>query len=258
MPRDGAANLPTNQRITIFFSEKVKIATAEAAITLDDGGGAIAGITFEWTIAEDTVTLVMPATGDLAASTSYTLTIAAGFEDTAGNPATDPYSANFTTGSTTTPANFAVDRVLPVDSTTDVQIYSPTKFIVYFTDEVNAATVNSINFTLEETASANTVNCDIILALNLREVTLITKTNLLPTTQYTLTVASAVSDNRPTPTTLVADFTATYTTGNFTFQGKNTAVLRLFRGAATSTNFDTNAIGTTKAGDTTSTHYENK
>ncbi|MCD4656945.1 MAG: Ig-like domain-containing protein [Planctomycetes bacterium] len=260
MPANGAVDVPTNQRITIFFNEKVNTKTAEAAIELRAGSTSITNFTFQWTINKDTVTLLMPGAGNLTQNTNYTLTINAGYEDERENRATEPYSAYFSTGSTTTPSYFSVEKVVPVSNTSNVQTCAPLIFRIFFTDEVNPASVTLSNFALEETLSQDVVNCDIILSLNMREVTLITKDDLIANIQYTLTVASAISDNRAPATSLSSDFTAYYTPKYYKFHDKNSAKFLLFKdkNSVSSNSFNSAAMGKLTQGETSSQNYAQK
>ena len=260
VPGDNADNVPTNQRITIFFNEKVDTETAEAAIELRAGSSSVNSFTFEWTTNKDTVILVMLGAGKLTENTNYSLTIKAGFKDFRENQATDPYTAQFSTGTTTAPSNFSVERIIPLSNSMNIQTSAPLIFKIFFTDEVNPAAVTSANFRLAETASHVFANCDIILSLNMLEVTLITKDDLQANFQYTLTVVSTVLNNRAPATTLGTDFKAYYTTENFNFNTKNSAMFLLFNGkdSSISTNFKCNAMGKFVQGKTTSKNYSQK
>lgn len=261
VPANRAVDVPTNQRITIFFNEKVDTESAETAVELRAGSTSVTGITFEWTTNKDTVTLIMSGTGSLTGNTNYTLTISAGFEDVRGNLAVDPYTAQFSTGSTAVPTFFSVDKIEPVSNSRNLPTYAPLIFKIFFTDEVNPASVISDNFKLEETASHDASDCDLILSLNMREVTLITKDDLVANVQYTLTVVSSVSNNRAPATTLSADFTAYYTPASFNYQDKkNSAMVLLFKGkdSVSSTNFDSTVMGKFVQGEITSQNYSQK
>ena len=260
VPGDTSSDIPTNQRITIFFSEQIDIETVEPEIELLADSSVVTGITFNWTEAEDTVVLVLPGVGNLNSNTNYTVKINKGYMDVRENKAIDSYTAYFSTGSTTVPSSFAIEKVLPVSNSINLKTYAPLLFRIFFTDEINPASVTLANFKLEETASHDAANYDIVLSLNMHEVTLITKDDLLPNFQYTLTVASTVSNNRVPATTLSSDFTAYYTTTNYSFQDKNSAMFLLFntKDSATSTNFKSYAMGKLMQGESSSPYFSQK
>ena len=260
VPGDSSSDVPTNQRITIFFSEKVDIETAEPKIELLADSSVVTGIIFDWTAAEDTVVLVLPGGGNLSSNTNYTVTINDGYMDVRENMAIDSYSAYFSTGSTTVPSSFSVEKVLPVSNSINLKTYAPLLFKIFFTDEINPAFVTSENFKLVETASGDAADYDIVLSLNMHEVTLITKDDLLADFQYTLTVASTVSNNRIPATTLGNDFTAYYTTTNYSFQDKNSSMLLLFNSkeSSNSTSFKAHVMGKLMQGESSSKYFSQK
>jgi len=88
-PSGHATDVPVNTDVTINYDEPINPATFDASIS--------GGVTFNASFENDNRTVVLDPDADLDYFTTYTVTIAAGVEDAAGNPTADPYSFDFTT-----------------------------------------------------------------------------------------------------------------------------------------------------------------
>lgn len=100
-PAAGATDVSTSTPIATTFSEAMNRASAQAAFSL---APAAAGA-FSWNSAGTTMTFTPGA--PLAASSTYTATVAASATDLAGNPLPGPTTWSFTTAAVTPPPSVA-------------------------------------------------------------------------------------------------------------------------------------------------------
>ena len=92
-------DVPVTTAITVTFNESMNASSVEGAFSIDP---SVTG-TFEWS--GDTVTFTPDA--DLSYSETYDVTITTGAEDLAGDPMSEAYTWEFTTGQGSEPDNTA-------------------------------------------------------------------------------------------------------------------------------------------------------
>ena len=151
-PVNGATVVPTNREITATFS-KAMTALTTATFLVSGGGTSVAGIV---TYDAANNTAIFKPMNPLAASTTYTATIAATATDSAGNPlatngmAPDPWT--FTTGTTTDTTSPTVSAVYPAANSVSVPLNQ--KITVTFGCEaMDSSTLTATTFTLEQGAT---------------------------------------------------------------------------------------------------------
>jgi hypothetical protein len=135
-------------------------------------------------------------TGDLAPGTTYTSTITTGAEDLAGNALAANYVWDWTTAAAAVPGDTAAPTVTitsPAALAIDVPVTQSIN--ATFSEEMRQATMITTNFTVTETATPNvklagTVSYDV--ANNIA--TFNPDSNLLPDTDYTVTVTNGAQD----------------------------------------------------------------
>lgn len=93
-PSNGRTGVDRDEDVTVQFSENVQGANA-TSVTLKDAAGRLVPATVSYDARRLTATL--NPSSNLAASTRYTLTVAAPVRDAAGNPITT-FTSTFTTG----------------------------------------------------------------------------------------------------------------------------------------------------------------
>jgi hypothetical protein len=96
-PGDGAAGVPRNAAVAVTFSEAMSRAATEAAFSTVPG----IDCAFSWSIAS--TNLSCRPTSELAANTSYEVTVGAGAQDLAGNALETPFRFTFTTSESVLP-----------------------------------------------------------------------------------------------------------------------------------------------------------
>jgi hypothetical protein len=99
-PEDGRAGFPRDSVITVTFSEDMNPATLNGTLTNFTVRTTIGAIPVAGTVSYNTTTRIATfnPTGNLAASTSYTVTITSGATDLAGNGLAGNFTFTFTTG----------------------------------------------------------------------------------------------------------------------------------------------------------------
>jgi len=139
-PLSGATGVPLNPLVSLELNEPMSVLSAGAsAVTLKSGGIAVPGST---TVSSDSMTLAFTPTGNLAASTTYTVS-ASGFTDLAGNTVT-PFSGTFTTGTAAVPPGQTnVTSITPANNATNVAVTS--QIVVTFSNPVNELSVTPVS-----------------------------------------------------------------------------------------------------------------
>src|SRR5580700_7681094 len=150
-PVNGATVVPINREITATFS-KAMTALTTATFTVSGGGTSVAG-TVNYDATNNTA--IFKPMNPLAASTTYTATIAATATDSAGNPlasngmAADPWT--FTTGTTTDTTSPTVSAVYPAANNASVLLNQ--KITVTFSEEMDSSTLTATTFTVKQGVS---------------------------------------------------------------------------------------------------------
>ena len=150
-PVNGATVVPTNREITATFS-KAMTALTTATFTVSGGGNSVVG-TVNYDATNNTA--IFKPMNPLAASTTYTATIAATATDSAGNPlasngmAPDPWT--FTTGTTTDTTSPTVSAVYPAANSASVPLNQ--KITVTFSEAMDSSTLTATTFTVKQGAA---------------------------------------------------------------------------------------------------------
>jgi hypothetical protein len=140
--------VPTNREITATFS-KAMTALTTATFSVSDGGTSVVG-TVNYDATNNTA--IFKPMNPLAASTTYTATIAATAADFAGNPlasngmAPDPWT--FTTGTTTDTTSPTVSAVYPAAN--DAGVLLNQKITVTFSEAMDSSTLTTTTFTVKQ------------------------------------------------------------------------------------------------------------
>jgi hypothetical protein len=182
IPAAGATGVPLNQVISATFSKAMNAATINATTFTVKGPGAVAVagvVTYAGTVA--TFTPAVP----LIAITLYTATITTGAQDVAG----DPLAANFTWTFTTTAVAPRIIVTVPVDKSVGVPVNQVLS--VTFTKAMNAATINTTTFTLQNSLG---VAIGGTVAYAGTTATFTPAANLAPNTVYTATITTGAQD----------------------------------------------------------------
>ena len=150
-PVNGATVVPINREITATFS-KAMTALTTATFSVSGGGTSVAG-----TVIYDATnnTAIFKPMNPLAASTTYTATIAPTAMDSGGNPlasngmAPDPWT--FTTGTTTDTTSPTVSAVFPAANSVSVPLNQ--KITATFSEAMDSSTLTATTFTLNQGAT---------------------------------------------------------------------------------------------------------
>ncbi|MBE0625254.1 MAG: Ig-like domain-containing protein [Burkholderiales bacterium] len=187
----GATGLPVNRDSTATFNEAMDPASiAAATFTLTcalpcaNPAGAVS-------YAGNTATF--NPTGDLAPGTTYTSTVTTGARDLAGNAMAANYVWDWTTAAVADTAAPTVTITNPAALATGVPVTQSIN--ASFSEEMRQATMITTNFTLSETASP-LVKLPGTLAYDVTNniATFNPDSNLLPDTDYTVTVTNGAQD----------------------------------------------------------------
>jgi hypothetical protein len=207
VPVNLATNVPIGQAVLATFSEAISAATINSTtFTLAGPGSTAVTGTVTYTASGSVATFKPSA--PLANNTLYTATITTGVTGLTGASLASNYVWTFTTAVapidiaprilSTIPANLAAN--VPLN-----QIVSAT-----FSEPMNPTTIDSANFTLKNSGGVTVAGIVAYAAVG-NTLTFTPAANLTPSTQYTATIATGVTDLSGTP--LATAYIWTFTTG---------------------------------------------
>ncbi|MDP1829202.1 MAG: ice-binding family protein [Archangium sp.] len=203
IPIDGAMSVSVGTTVNATFSEAMNPATLNmSTFTVMQGMAPVTGIV---TYAGLTATF-SPAT--LAASTTYTATIATGATDLAGNPLASNYVWTFTTGTIPDSTPPTVILTSPLDLAMNVSILK--RLTATFSEPMDPLSISTTSFTLRQGLNpllAGVVTYDAVLAMATFAPTL----PLAVSTTYTATITTVARDLALNP--MVNNYVWTFTTG---------------------------------------------
>lgn len=203
-PAGGATDVNPHRPISATFSEPVSPTTVSTATFLLRGpAGPVTG-TAAYDPASNQATFTPDA--PLTPNALHTATLTADIRDRVGNPLV-PYTWTFTTGPLDTVSPTVVGRI-PASAAVDVPLDA--RIVITFSEELKPETVAAANFTLTGPYGA-VPWAGVAYDPADRRVTLTPRGLLLPTTRYTVTIASTVTDWAGNPVA-EADRTWSFTT----------------------------------------------
>ena len=207
VPVNLATNVPVSQAVLATFSEAMTAASIDAATFTLTGPGATAVTGTVTYTASGSVATFTPS-ARLAYNTLYTATITTGVTGLTGAAMASNYVWTFTTAAAPIALAPMVLSTIPANLTTNVplnQIVSAT-----FSEPMNPATIDSANFTLNVTGGATVAGIVAYAAVG-NTLTFTPTANLAPSTQYTATISTGVTNLSGTP--LANAYIWTFTTG---------------------------------------------
>jgi Big-like domain-containing protein/fibronectin type III domain protein len=188
-PANGATSVPPASPITVTFSEAMDATTiTNATITLK---ATSSGLNVNGTVSYNTSTHIATFIPNAALSqtTGYTLTVAAGVKDLAGNQMGTPFSMSFTTGDTVPPTVLAVS---PTNLATGV---SPSATVqVAFSEPMTESTITTSTIFLTNTSTSAIVPATVAYNSATNTATLTPSASLPGSTTFALTVTTGVKD----------------------------------------------------------------
>ena len=202
VPADGAIGVSPTAPITATFSEPMDLNSISATtFTLKTTSGLtpVTG-TVTYNTANNTATFT--PTPALSGVSGYTATITTGAKDVSANALVADKVWTFTTGDVTAPTVVSVspaNGASGVSATTTVQ--------VTFSEPMAAATINTTNISLKNTATSATIPASVSYSGNVA--TLTPASPLSGGTQYTITVTTGATDAAGNP--LASPFTSNFT-----------------------------------------------
>lgn len=149
VPANGAADVPTNQKIIVRFSEALNPASVTNA-SLFLTGGIQASLALD---ATGKVVVLTPLQ-ELTPNTAFTVNITSGIEDLVGNPAGAQTSV-FTTGAGADLSAPAVVSTVPTDNSTGTSIEASISAV--FSKDMDPTLISSATFTLNNGATGSVV-----------------------------------------------------------------------------------------------------
>jgi hypothetical protein len=207
IPFNLATGVARNSTVNAIFSEAMNAATlTTGSFTLKQGTTPVSGkVTYHGT------TATFKPASNFAASTTYTATITTGVTDLAGNALAADKVWSFTTSATLDTTAPTVSSTIPLDLATGVSLNSTVNAI--FSEAMNAATLTTGSFTLKQ---GTTPVSGTVTYLGTRA-TFMPISNLVPSTTYTATITTGVTDLAGNA--LAADKRWSFTTGTTTAAG---------------------------------------
>jgi Bacterial Ig-like domain len=204
-PANGATGVSANAVVTVPFSEAMDATTINASnITLrvTSSGTSVGGtVTYNSTTHVASFTPSAP----LATPVNYTLTVASGVKDVAGNAMGVNFQSTFTTADTTPPT---VTSTLPANLATNVA--TNTVVSATFSKAMDATTINGTTFTLRATATGVPVTGTVAYNAATNTATFTPSAPLGSLTAYTATITTGAHDTFGNA--LAANFAWTFST----------------------------------------------
>ena len=182
-PANGAAGVPTNTILEIFFNEPVDPVTL-GQVTLTQGGSTVS-TTQSLSNGNQTLSLT-PAT-PLLPSLSYAISIT-GVKDTAGNTLAGTITSTFSTGSTIDLNAPTVSGFNPVSGSTGVGLN--VQLVVTFSKPIDPQSLTASQFGLFDYNTGYKLSGTFALAANATSATFTPSESLQPNTYYTFEVAT--------------------------------------------------------------------
>ncbi len=206
-PPAAATGVSTNTALVLAFSKPMKQASVQAALSLQPA----ATLSFVWNAAGTSVTC-MPA-GGLAASTTYSLTLAVTAQDLTGVPLGAMFTSSFTTGSNADVTKPTVASSLPAAGA--VGQSAATSLQLTFSEPMNPLSVEGA---LTATTPAAVVFNPGVWSADKTQVTFTPKTAPAQSTTVTWRLTTAAKD-------LAGNALAAEATGTWTVSKQAIAVL---------------------------------
>jgi hypothetical protein len=201
-PANGAIAVPVASLLTATFNKAMNPTSINTSTftLIGPAGAAVTGtITYSGTTATFTPTTL------LAPSSMYTATITTGATDALGTALASNFVWSFTTGTLPT-----VIATIPLNAATNVPINR--KITATFSEAMNPATVTAAGvFSLTVTAGGAVVPGSVTYVTGANTVIFSPTANLLPNTQYTVTISTAAKSAAGNG--LAANYVFTFTTG---------------------------------------------
>lgn len=188
----GATGLPVNRASTVTFSEPMNSTTLASPATT---------FTLMETISTNPVTGLVTYIGntatftpdnDLLPGTEYTSTIGITALDLAGNAILTPYVWTWATGLAADSLAPTVDVTNPMDLAIDVPVSQSIN--ATFSEEMMQSTMVTTNFLVMETMTSNPVLGNVSYDVQNNIATFVPENNLLPDTDYTVTITDSATD----------------------------------------------------------------
>ncbi|MGD0648437.1 MAG: Ig-like domain-containing protein [Acidobacteriaceae bacterium] len=207
VPVNLATNVPVNQAVLAAFSEAMTATTIDAAtFTLAGPGSTAVTGTVTYTASGSVATFTPSA--PLAYHTLYTATITTGATGLTGAALASNYVWTFTTAAAPIALAPTVLSTIPANLATNVPLNR--MITATFSEPMSPPTISSTNFTLKVTGGA-TVSGIVAYASVGNTLTFTPAANLAPSTQYTATITTGVTNLSGTP--LANTYIWTFTTG---------------------------------------------
>jgi len=210
IPTNHATNVPIGQAVLATFSEAMSgstINTTTFTLAGPDSTAVTGTVTYT---ASGSVATFKPS-AKLAYNTLYTATITTGATSLTGATMATNYVWTFTTVAAPIDVAPTVLSTIPLNLATNVplnQVVTAT-----FSEPMDPATINSTNFTLQATGGDSVAGIVAYAGIG-NTLTFTPKANLAPSTQYTATITTGVTDLSGTP--MANTYTWTFTTGTDT------------------------------------------
>lgn len=211
-PLSAAPSVPVNQIITATFSKPMNSATItftnfnlQEGLTFDSGGPEIPGTV---TYAAVGNMAIFTPNADLAANTTYNAHIWTLVTDLAGNQLLAGYYWTFTTSSSAVPVN-TPPNVVSTNPIATLTCLNGT-INATFSEPMKPTTINTATFTVTGPALA-TVLGTVTLDITGTIATFTPTSNLAPSTSYTATITTGVTDLLGNP--LASDYQWAFSSG---------------------------------------------
>lgn len=188
----GATDLPINRASTVTFNEVMLSSSLTSPATT---------FTLKETLTDDPVTGTVTYAGttatftpdaDLELNTQYTSTVTIGALDLANNALLDPYIWSWTTGAAADLVAPTVTVTNPMDLAIDVPVNQSIN--ATFSEEMLQTTMVTSNFLVMETETELPVTGTVSYDVQNNIATFVPENNLLPDTDYTVTVTEDATD----------------------------------------------------------------
>ncbi|MFH1700703.1 MAG: Ig-like domain-containing protein [Candidatus Zixiibacteriota bacterium] len=174
VPPDGATSVAVTSDIIITYLRPMDTATLDGKFNVSGNPGRA--------VSSNKMQTKIQPYNNLEYNTEYTITIRAGIADTIGNIMDADYKWSFTTGL----GSSFLESTYPVNGQSQIPLNAV--ITVTFANEMNPATINSNTFYLNNNVAGTVTYSNRIARFT-------PNNNLLPDTNYTVTLSSDITNN---------------------------------------------------------------
>jgi Bacterial Ig-like domain len=200
-PANGATGVFLNDAIAVFFSKGMNPASLNGTtFTVSSNTGAVAG-----TVTVNGASAVFKPAAQLTPSTTFTVTVTRGAQDSSGIPLGSDFTWTFTTGTTTDTTSPTITAIVPTNNATGVALNA--SVVATFNETMDPTTITPAAFTVNSGAGPVPGT----ISLSGTTATFTPSVPLPQNTTFTASITTSATDLAGNP--LLTNFSWSFSTG---------------------------------------------